>query len=700
MRLTYDSNFDAYVCECRYDEKETPKRCGFLYNSVVAKRWATKFTDNAVKLFHVADDDARERLKNLAAQRVTQKQASMATDAAIDVPAPDGLSYLPYQRGGIKYLSEHPNTLLADEMGLGKTIQILGLINLDATICSALIVCPASLRINWLREAEKWLLRPFKYYVVDSNAPVPADATFIIVNFARLKCSIIKGERQEDGTVTMGSAEYGDVVTSLLKRNFDLVAVDEAHNIKNPKARQTKIVLGQAAKPKKGEPAVLGLADLGKRLVFATGTPLQNRPAEMFPLLNKLAPATFPNSFKFGLRYCGGEKRSIGFGKNKRDIWTFDGATNMEELNDKLRTTVMIRRLKKDVLKELPPKRRSLVVFPNDGLVEVDEEARMYSAHEDRMIELKARTVLAGAAGSKEEYDRAVSVLEVAQEIAFNEMSVARHNLAVAKLPMCLEWLDDFRASAPDRKRIEFAHHKDVIAGICKHLGETATTLTGDTKMEDRQAAVDRFQAPGMACTDFVASIKAAGVGLTLTRANAVIFFELDWVPANMSQAEDRAHRIGQTEPVDVYHLVVDGSLDQKMAAMVIAKQEIADKALDGAGLAEQSADAVVVQLNAARGEQIDYSAKEKIPLYNADQLRLAVSALRILATSCDGAKEIDGMGFNKLDAFVGRSLAARETYTPGQYLLATKLARKYRRQLPSSIREGLGLDVNREKGQ
>src|SRR3990167_6920453 len=165
-----------------------------------------------------------------------------------------------------------------------------------------------------------------------------------------------------------------------------------------------------------------------------------------------------------------------------------------------------------------------------------------------------------------------------ASQAAFTEISKLRHATALAKLPMVMIHLRDQLDAG--NKVVVFAHHHDVVAAIAAEFGAAAVTLTGETGMAERQAAVDRFQSDD-SCTLFIGSIHAAGVGITLTAAAHVIFAELDWVPGNLSQAEDRCHRIGQSGSVLVQHLVLDGSIDATMAQTITAKQDIIDRALD-----------------------------------------------------------------------------------------------------------------------
>jgi len=529
------------------------------------------------------------------------------------------------------------------------TIQALGLINADESIKNVLVVCPATLRLNWLREAQKWLVRKFDYYVVETGDPVPAGANFVIVNFNRI--------------VGKPGAK---VFASLIERQFEVLIADEAHYVKNPKAQRTLALLGKDAK----KSPVVGLVARARRKLFLTGTPILNRPVEIFPLLSTICPAEFGNFWKFVNRYCAPKHNGFGY--------DFTGASHLDELQEKMRANCMVRRLKKDVLTELPPKTRQVVAIPPNGASKaVEAEAQAIAQHEDTIDELEAQVALAKAAGNEEEYEAAVSKLREAMAIAFEAIAQARHDVALAKVPYVLEHLDNM-IEEDVAKIIVMAHHHDVVDAIATHFGASAVVLTGREPQDEKQTAVDRFQNDPTVKV-FIGSITAAGVGITLTAASRVVFAELDWVPANVTQAEDRAHRIGQHENVLVQHIVLDGSLDARMAKSIVRKQEIADKALD-----VLPREAVLETRNAS--DPVRKPMPKTIPAATPEERDAAHLAMQMLAGMCDGARQLDDRGFSKFDARIGHGLATHLTLSDGQVILAKRLATKYQRQLPDSI--------------
>lgn len=677
IKVTYIGR--VFVAECSFENKHIPKQAGFWFHGKRSKcqdplqttararcaacesgiginKWWTPFPEKASLLLEHCDDKAKAALKGT----LEEIEASKAEDANIDVPAPQGQEYLPYQRGGIAYALKRKGTLIADEMGLGKTIEALGVINADERIKSVLIVCPASLRLNWLREAHKWLVRPFNFFVVDSNKAIPSSTTCVIANYDRLK---------------------GDLLKQVMEREWDCLVVDEAHYLKNQKAQRTKKVLGVPPRKTNGkwEERKPGIIDNVKhRALLLTGTPILNRPIELFPLINALDPRQWGKFFPFAKRYCDAHQTRWG--------WDFTGSSNLEELQARLRTSVMVRRSKKDVLTELPPKRRQVVVLPVNGAqsaVQAEQEA--YARQEERLEELRAQVALAHASGDEEEYKQAVEALKEGARLAFEEMSAARKEVAVAKVPKVIEHIREMQEAGVN-KIVVFAHHHAVLDQLKAEFGDEATGFDGRVSdVVARQAAVDDFQNDDDIKL-FIGGIKAAGVGITLTASSNVVFAELDWTPAWVSQCEDRTHRVGQTDSVLVQHLVLDGTIDATMAEMMVQKQDVIDKAMD---LAPE----LNVPVVPSKEKQ---SRPKKYPEATDEERAAAAEAMQFLSSVCDGAQALDGWGFNKWDTHIGKGVAQRSKQRPltdGEVFLTKKLARKYRRQLSPQLRVALGCD-------
>jgi superfamily II DNA or RNA helicase len=541
------------------------------------------------------------------------------------------------------------------------TVQAIGVINSDATIKKVLVICPASLKTNWEREMTKWFTRKLTIGISDTKALPLTDV--VIINFDVLH-------------------KYKSDLDAV---RWDVVVVDEAHYCKNAKARRTQMIIGKLVKQVKGYrgPAVWDVKPLkAVRRLFMTGTPIVNRPVELFPILNALDPETWNSFFKYALRYCNAHDNGHG--------WDFSGASNLDELQEKLRGSVMLRRLKKDVLTELPAKRRQIIELPANGAAKaIQREKAAWSKHEAQIEQLQANVELSKASDNPEDYTKAVEAMREGLKVAFNEISKARHETAVAKIPNALEHIETIIGDDTETKLVVFAHHHDVIDAISEKLGDKCVVLTGETSMVNRQDAVDRFQ-KDPAVQVFIGSITAAGVGITLTAASHVVFVELDWVPGNVTQAEDRCHRIGQRESVLVQHLVLEGSLDANMARTLVEKQAVIDYALDKIKHQEVVAPTRGQASTRDMKREILDSVAEKLTV---DHCKIIHRGLQILAgMDVDHARQRNDIGYSGCDVRIGHALAEQVTISKRQAALGLRLVNKYRRQIPNVVEELLGV--------
>lgn len=456
--------------------------------------------------------------------------ASSAEDSDIYIPAPQGLSYLPYQRAGIAFGLKNAGVLIADEPGLGKTIQAIGIINADPSMHRILLVVPASLKINWSRELKKWLVKSRTIEIIegeptDASADLRFESDVVIINYELVPL-------------------YAELINEYA---WDMVIADECHILRNPEAQRTQSFVGNFENT---IPPIKAC-----RRVFLTGTPILNRARDVWALISYLNPRAWQSYDEFVKKFCqGGSKDS--------------GSSNLSILQRLLRATVMIRRLKKDVLKELPPKRRRIVKLPcnSSHIQNLLEEERMLYQYADTSEEQWSR------------YAKTLAHFKETKKIALKDTSRIRHAIAVAKIPMMIEYIES--QLVDNQKLIIFAHHQDVIDALVNYFGNIAVSFTGRSSATDKQFAVDEFQNnPNIRLS--IISILSAGVGITLTAAHRAIFVELDWTAANITQAEDRCHRIGQTKTVDIIHLILDGSIDIHLAQKIIEKQLIYDEALN-----------------------------------------------------------------------------------------------------------------------
>lgn len=489
---------------------DIPEKFGFDYVPSV-EMWYTRNPANAERLaveFGPALE-VSERVKRVIDLNRSGFVESNASDAEIDIPAPIGLEYKPFQKAGIKFITRRDATLLADEQGLGKTIQVAGAMNIWLPELT-LIVCPASLKINWERELKTWVMPTPETFIIQ-----PGDKNPWISSF-------------EKGVVIINYDLLSKMKPFLLSINWDLVVMDEAHYIKNTKTKRTKIAVSIP----------------GKKKVLTTGTPVLNRPIELYSLISYLDKKEWPSKNAFVNRYC--DPHTEWYGGRPKLVAT--GASNLEELQWKLRSSIMIRRLKKDVLKDLPDKQRQVIEL--SGVSLKSEKEGLASITETRMNKIENLGALAAI----------------------------RHETALAKVSKVNAFIFDTLESV--NKIVVFAHHRDVIDQIAEAFQGVAVKITGDMSQKDRQKSVDEFQNnPDVKL--FIGNMVAAGTGLTLTASSHVIFAELDWVPGVMAQAEDRCHRIGQKNSVLIQYLVVQDSIDAKLAHSLVKKSEVINQTVN-----------------------------------------------------------------------------------------------------------------------
>lgn len=720
-------------------EKEPLKEAGFRWDSA-GKVWTTlnpyakrqepperraEMAMEAVRLalaagFRVAERDSAKEAIETAKAKVAEElvksaaamEASRASASQAEVPVPPGKELFPFQRAGVSYILDaydrgFGGVILGDEMGLGKSPSSVAVMNsIPKSEGPVLVVAPAFLKLNWAREIAAWDTQQRSVGIwTAKDRPDPGPDGIVVVNYDLV--------------------HKPDVEKDLRSRKWALVVADEAHYLKSRGAKRKAALLGDWQAKK--EPITT------KRWLFATGTPVTNRPKELWNLVRacvggmsvrdhegKDVTARFRRFWNpdrrddsFAGRYCDARQGRYGL--------EADGESHLDELQTVMRSHFMVRRLKAEVLTELPAKTRHVVEIPAEDAKARKAVAAERAVHDrigERLEGLAADVELAKASPRASDLEAAKEALAAARANAAAEIASARHQVALAKVPFVV----DEAAAVLDEKPcvIVFAHHRDVVAGIAagvearirKERGEPewdgrpetmrhVRTVTGDTPMDVRQRHVDGFQAGEYEV--FVANMQAAGVGLTLTRANTVLFAELDWVPGTMTQAEDRAHRIGQKDNVLVRHVVLEGSVDAELAATLIRKQDILDRALDrdAAAIDPDAVEAIVA--NAECGEdgpsvtRTEYASAATAPLtrtvvettaprLSATDVEAVHEALKAVHAACDGAVSKDGGGFSKVDRTLGSHLAKLPSLTPGQAVLGLRFAWRYRRQLPEGL--------------
>jgi SWI/SNF-related matrix-associated actin-dependent regulator 1 of chromatin subfamily A len=427
----------------------------------------------------------------------------------------------PHQIEGLAFLLARRRAILADEMGLGKTRQAIVALREAAPAGPYLVVCPASVKHNWQREIHA-VAPDAAVRIVggpSSATAAPAPGGWLIVNYDIL----------------------GKHIDRLEAVPWAGIVFDEAHYLKNHTSQRSRLARRLADRP--------GATSAGPLVYALTGTPLTNRPRDLFPLLQLVDHPLGKSFLSFARRYCAAEHNGYG--------WVTDGASNLEELTVQLHG-VMLRRAKEQVL-SLPPKLRTWLpveVPGGTGAQEVREALQL---------------LLAPRAAQQRERDRLLALL-----------TKARRKLAVAKTGHTIDLVEG--AVAQGEKVLVFSCFDEPVRRLQTHFGDAAVLLTGATPTRKRQGLVDRFQKDDRVRV-FVANILAGGVGLNLTAARQVVFNDLDWVPANHWQAEDRAYRIGQRGTVNVNYLVAAGTIDEFVSTQLEAKAQLVRAVVEGKAL-------------------------------------------------------------------------------------------------------------------
>ena len=435
-----------------------------------------------------------------------------------------GWRVFPHQESGIKFLLSKNNRILGDDMGLGKTLMST-IASIESKSEKILIVCPANAKINWFREINAYIPEE-DISIIKSGHWNPKKYT--IINYDILK---------NFHTITDGRKKYKDheIRRELVEEGFDLVIMDEAHMVKNPKANRTKIMNQVTEKIK-------------KRWLL-TGTPIANRPMDFFNLLN-ICDSPVTTSWKqFAFRYCDGKKfkKKLNSGAYK-DIWITDGASNLEELHDRTKNLIL-RRKKEDHL-DLPPK----IVAPY--YIEIDDMNQYHKVFDEYLEWAKSEGKKLGSGRH------------------MVELIVLRKYLSLEKAKLTVELAE--QAVENGQKVIIFTNFTHSFDYLMSHFGGLAVGHNGKMNANSKQNSIDRFQEDDNVKV-FVGNLISAGTAITLTKAETVIMNDLDFVPSNHAQAEDRAHRIGSTSTTNVYYPIAVGTIDEMMFKILEKKRKIID---------------------------------------------------------------------------------------------------------------------------
>ena len=584
-------------------------------------------------------------------------------DAMDTVLASRGLALYPFQRTGVRWLVSRSSALLADEMGTGKTIEALASLPAADSI-GALVVCPAVVKGSWKKEIERW--RPdFRVSVLAGKGSFrwPERGEILIVNYDVLPSATMKPNAHGFKEPT-----FDDEGLASKKAAPARLILDEAHYAKNAKAKRTV--------------ACRALANACQGALVMTATPLVNRPPELYSVLQLggLAQEAF-GSFSVFKQLFGGVDERVS---RDQTAIVWKGITDPDEVGRRL-SRVMIRRLRSEVLPDLPVKTRREVE------VDISEKAKKL-----------AEKLLAEAAEAAGEEALNIYDIKEISDLPFEMFSSVRKALAEAKIEALEAMVDAYEEQA--EPVVVFSAHQGPLDALGKREGWGV--IHGGVSHARRTELVVAFQAghlKGLAC-----GIKSAGVGITLTRAAHMIFVDRAWTPGDNFQAEDRCLRIGQTRGVLVSILVADHALDKHIAYLIGKKMEMVENSVEKGRVVDKQVEHIDVQKlvreaeaetsrieaklqeNKAKAEATGGKVTKKGNVIRPAKGPLeewAKAGLEQLLLACDGVLTEDGVGFSLVTRGAGAALAKQLLATGGmlsdkQWIVAVKICRVHHAQV------------------
>jgi SNF2 family DNA or RNA helicase len=495
-------NLDPYFAQKIADEK--------LYTKVPEQIWIEKLLVEKDKSYHIwgkvfENEDLHEFWLPKGAVIKTHNVEKVEIDYSKYSHRPP----LNHQKEAIEKLVGCKRFILADDMGLGKTTSTI-IAALETGVKKILIISPASLKINWMREIQNYTDRSV-YICEGKNFSTEHD--FVIINYDIVKNFYDIKDKEN---------------SPIYQTNFDLIIIDEAHYLQNSQAQRTKLVNHFAKRV--------------DRLWLLTGTPMTSRPINYFNLLNLIESPVALNWMAYAIRYCEGYQFKAG----PRKVWNVKGASNLEELRDRTSRQVL-RRLKENVL-DLPDK----IITP----VYLRLKSRLY---EELM-------------GEYYDWYRTKTEESSSLTLQFSKLTKIRQIIAEEKISSTIELCENIIEQG--KKVIIFTNFTNSLQKLVEHFGKQCVFLDGSCSQPQRQYAVDQFQNNDK-INVFVGNIKAAGVGITLTAAEAVIMNDLSFLPSDHSQSEDRAYRYGQKSNVSVYYPIFENTIEGVVYDILSKKKSI-----------------------------------------------------------------------------------------------------------------------------
>ena len=499
------------------------------------KIWCEKLLCDSDKAFHVwgkvLDSD---QLSAMWLPKAAVMQEEKKLNRIIDYSKYNTRPPMDHQKVAIEKLLANDKFILADDMGLGKTTSAV-IASMESGVKKVLIVCPASLKINWDREIKNYTNK--KVLIVEGRK-WGSTFDYYIINY-----DIIKNYHSTD------KSEDSDDYKLLVNAGFDLAIVDEAHYISNATANRTRLlndVLEQIPK-----------------VWLLTGTPMTSRPINYFNLLKIVESPLTLNWQSYVRRYCAGYQFRVG----QRKVWNTSGASNLDELRERTKN-IVLRRMKTDIL-DLPEK----IVTP----VFVELTSKMYDEELEEFTRIS----------NDKKNDETITV-------TLNRLMRIRQLIAYEKIPYTCEIID--RCLEQGKKVIVLTNFTMTLDMLHEKYKKNSVTLDGRMPKDRRQENVDRFQTEDK-IKIFIGNIKAAGVGITLTAAEVVIMNDLSFVPADHSQGEDRAYRYGQKNSVLVYYPVFENTVEKIIYNILQKKKGVIDQVMGDGEYSESFSKDLLKQL-------------------------------------------------------------------------------------------------------
>lgn len=486
------------------------------------------FTDSPYAALDYWDEGTTTAKDRLLALRKDYEE-SWAQECDRKYPCPDDREFMPFQNAGIAYGMRHKNTLIGDEPGLGKTAQSIGIANAMG-MERILVVCPAAVRLNWQREVRNWsTIRNVKTYPILKASDGVGNANYVIASYNHASNEALHG--------------------AMCESKWDMIVIDEAHFLKDKGAIRTKALFGGGQKHVYSKHVLI---DRAEHVVPLTGTPLPNRPRECFTLLKALCPEAidWQTHDEFAYRYNPSMRLDTGH--------TFEDQGRLPELQNRLRCNLMVRRLKADVLKDLPDKRYELTYIEPDGAIR-DVLAR------ERMLDYS--------------YEDLVNP----DSPMFGQISTIRREMGNAKLPRVVQHIQYLIDVVGLNKVLVFFHHRDVMDKFRVMMADYGVVeIRGGMSQGAKQGSLENF-IHNKNCHIFSGQMDSAGVGIDGLQGvcSHAVIAEASWVPGVNEQAIDRLYRIGQHDNVTAQFAVVEGSLDERVLAANFDKTQNIHQSLD-----------------------------------------------------------------------------------------------------------------------